>query len=107
MFAWLKQRNTPIRIKSLKELEYGFKPKWHRYLVRLELAGMIMASTILGAAQFNIQWLSWISICGFASISLLIAIPPLLRFVAYYSPWLGLKSVQLDSWLELDLDWKR
>jgi len=109
MKAWFNRVNRPIRIKSLKELEPGFTPKHFRYSFRLVLIGMMLVMTLIVAHFLGIKWMFGIALLSllaiFAAVLLLNFIPPLLRAIGYYWPWLYLKSIQLDNWLELDLDW--
>lgn len=109
MNSWFKRLYRPTRIKSLKELQPGFTPKWCRYSFKLVLAAMTLAITMVVSGFFNIYWIYvmtiWSLVAVVVSLALLESVPPVLRVVAYYWPWLGLKSAQLDSWLELDLEW--
>ena len=109
MKAWFNRVNRPIRIKSLKELESGFTPKYYRYFFRLALTAMALAITMVVSGFFNIYWINvmmfWGLMTVITSLVLLENVPPMFRIVGYYWPWLYLKSIQLDSWLELDLDW--
>ncbi len=110
MKAWFNRLNRPIRIKSLKELEPGFTPRYFRYSFRLVLIGMVMMLFLISAVFLKSNWFFWMAISGFISVAvaffLLNFVPPTLRIVGYYWPWLYLKSIQLDSWLEHDLDWE-
>lgn len=67
-----------------------------------------MAVIVLGSLVGK-NWLSWLGVSSFscatmAMISLQMA-PIMMGFVGNWWPWMGGKAVQLDCWLERDLDW--
>ena len=109
MFRLFKWRNQPIRIKSLKELEPGFKPKWFQISFRLTLLGLASMPLIVIGIINELYWMSWLGVTGLGvaliPLVLLEIIPPAMSFVGYWWPWMGLKAAELDSWLERDLDW--
>jgi len=56
MFRLFKWRNQPIRIKSLKELEPGFKPKWFQISFRLTLLGLASMPLIVIGIINELYW---------------------------------------------------
>ena len=108
-FLSYKWRTGPLKIKSLKELEPGFKPRWFRIEFRFVLIVFVSMPTLLAGSIFELYWLLLIGIAGIVVAALalmsLTLVPATMRFVGYWWPWMGLKAAELDSWLERDLDW--
>ncbi len=104
------KKTGPLRIKSLRELRIGFRPKWLRYKTRLIMTavvwffGLLLLWPILGE-----EWFSRIlSVSLYALIFLFVLLEwtvPVLTFLGYWIPWAALQSARLHHWLERDLDW--
>ncbi|KIC24798.1 MULTISPECIES: hypothetical protein [unclassified Leisingera] len=109
MFRFFEQQHQPIKIKSLKELEPGFKPRWFRISFRLILMGFLSMPVIVAGSVLKVSLLIWLGVAVFHFVMFaliaLSVVPRGMRFVGYWWPWVGLKAAQLDSWLERDLDW--
>jgi len=104
-----KYANRPNKIKSLKELEPDFMPRWFKYCFRAVLLIFAFLALIAVAQFFEAEFLAIVGAMGivlcFTLFFLVILVPPVLSIVGYYWPWLALKAAQLDSWLERDLEW--
>ncbi|KXF89244.1 hypothetical protein [Phaeobacter inhibens] len=109
MFRFFERRHRPVRIKNLKELEPGFKPRWFRISFRLGVLAFLSMPVILAGSVFKVPLLLWLGIICFQlvvfALILLTYVPKVTVFFGYWWPWLGLKAAQLDGWLERDLDW--
>jgi hypothetical protein len=102
------QKRKPFRIRSTKELAPGFLPRWQRLELRCVAAvfGLCLLM-IIGAATdsqlvlsvFYIGGVFVAALLGFVQYGVI-----LLGFVGNWFPWVGLKALQLERWLEQDLD---
>ncbi len=104
------KKNGPLRIKSLRELRIGFRPRWFRFEIRLIVTaivwffGLFFLLPIIGGAWFLLIF----SVSLYALIFLFVLLgwtAPVLAFFGYWIPWAALQSARLDHWLERDLDW--
>ncbi|QFT74768.1 hypothetical protein FIU92_17160 [Ruegeria sp. THAF33] len=109
MLFGFENPHRPTRIKSLKELDPSFKPRWFKICFGAVLSCFPFAFLAVIGSELEMHWLMLLSMLGMifaASTTFLVCfVPFVLAFVGYWWPWLGLKSVQLDSWLQRDLDW--
>ncbi len=100
----------PVRIRSLKGHESGFKPKWFRWEFWLGIitfacvAIAVIAAMVGGAVLFRLA-LSGAAISAVGIVVLHLALPTLM-FPGCYWPRGGILGARLEVWLEKDLDWR-
>ena len=101
----------PIRIKSIKELDPSFKPRWHRLEVWLMQAIVLLVVLFIVGALLERAWLANIGLFGlvvsFVGVAVLKWGGNVLAVAGYWFPPLALTAARMDAWLERDLDWGR
>lgn len=109
MLRHFERLNRPLRIKSIRELEPGFTPRWFKICFRAVVACFLFLPVAMIGAAISSRLLQAIGTIGFFGafvVPFVVSFFPLvLRVLGYWWPWLGMKSAQLDAWLERDLDW--
>ncbi|MCG7572873.1 hypothetical protein [Thalassovita mediterranea] len=105
------RKRTPLRVRSVKELDPKFKPRWVKIELGLLAAMAGACGCVVVAAILQIGWLAMIAFYGlptlFAAVFAVKYGTVGLGFIGVWFPILALKAAQLERWLELDLDWKR
>ena len=101
----------PTRIKSIKELDPSFRPRWYRLEVRLIQAIVLLAVLIIVGALWERAWLTnigWFGLAvSFVGVAVLNWGANGLGVAGYWVPPLALTAARMDAWLERDLDWGR
>jgi hypothetical protein len=101
----------PTRIKSIKELDPSFKPRWHKLEVRLVQAMLLLVMLFFVGALLERAWLASIGFFGLAVSFVGVAVlnwgANVLAAAGYWFPPLALTAARMDVWLERDLDWSR
>ncbi len=109
LFGYVKD-HRPIKIKSVKELQPGFKPKWFRICIGLFAVVAVFAILALVGVLSGAKWVASIAgLGGFVTYCVMIAVvffPKVVRFLGYWWPQLELKASNIICWLEHDLDWR-
>jgi hypothetical protein len=108
-FLSFRSRVGPLKIKSIRELAPGFKPKWIRILFRLFAMGIVSMLIVFAGIALESRWVPWVGLAGILGVAIAIfaikTLPVIMAFVGFWWPWMGLKAAELDSWLERDLEW--
>lgn len=102
-----KQHKT-LNIKSLKELEPRDWPRWFKICFWVIFSGFPFLMLFWIGDLVGILLLQWVGILGFfiafPTVFVVVFVPFVIRILGYWWPWLGLKSAQIDPWLQRDLD---
>jgi hypothetical protein len=109
MRGFFERLRRPNRIKSLKELDPRFRPRWHKLEIRLIQTLLLFIALLLVGALSEQAWLAqigWYGLpCAFVALFALKWGSNLLATLGYWFPSLALKAAKLDAWLERDLEW--
>lgn len=101
-------KRKPLRIRSTKELAPGFRPRWQRLELRCFAAAIGLVLLLMIGAAMDSQLVLSVSYIGGVFVTALFGFVKhgvvLLGFVGNWFPWVGLKALQLERWLEQDLD---
>jgi hypothetical protein len=111
----LQRKNAPDgpnRIKSLQELDPCFVPRWLRLQVWVvavfaaAFVAVLLIGWLLGVSGTPF-FLLGIVMTGLAVSAVIEGGPTLLLLAGRYLPRLTLWAINLDKWLQRDLDWPR
>ncbi len=106
-----KNSSQPTKINSLKDLEPKAKPKWFKICFWAVFSCFPFLVVVWIGNVVNVKLLQLIGTLGFfvafTTPFVVRFVPLFLRVLSYWWPWLGLKTAQLDTWLQNDLDLRR
>lgn len=109
--AMVFKRRAPLRIRHLRELEPGFKPRWFRYEIRLVFAAVFFGLLSICVGLMGYPGLAYgaIAFCiaAIVAANLLGWMPAILLVFGYWWPSLAVTAVRIEKWLETDLEWGR
>jgi hypothetical protein len=103
-------RKGPARIISVRQLDPGFRPRWHTLEIRLFKLMILLIALLLIGGFSGTAWLAMFGFyglgCAFVSVFALRYGSDVMAALGYWFPPLALRATQLDTWLERDLEWK-
>ncbi len=112
MWSFFKGPRGPFRIKSIRELDPKFQPRWSKLETKLIACGFIVGGLTLLVASL-LSW-GWLFNLGSIAIFLVFIAASGVRwgsqaliFFGYWLPYLGVLGSRFERWLEKDLEWPR
>lgn len=106
---WFAKRPPPLRIKSTKELDPGFRPRWVKLRVWMMLGAVVLLMSCFWFIEQRNAMMVFITLFLVIFSGSLATNPretcAAIGFLLRHFPKLALHHAKFEHWLEFDLDW--